>query len=76
MYTDAEYEERRGWGHSTWDGAVATAEAARVKKLVLFHHDPERDDRSLDAVLKRAQRRFPHTVAAREGLTLRLAAGG
>ena len=72
MYTDPEYERRRGWGHSTWGGALATAEAARVKKLVLFHHDPERDDRTLDAVLRRVQKRFPRAIAAREGQTLRL----
>ena len=59
MYTDDEYEQRRGWGHSTWAGALATAEAAQVKTLVLFHHDPERDDRALDAVLKRVQKQIP-----------------
>jgi phosphoribosyl 1,2-cyclic phosphodiesterase len=74
MYTAPEYEERRGWGHSTWAGALATAEAARVKTLVLFHHDPVRDDRALDAVLRRVQRSFPRTVAAREGQTLSLSA--
>lgn len=73
MYSADEYEEKRGWGHSTLAGALATAEAARVNTLVLFHHDPERDDRALDAVLRRAQKRFPHTIAAREGLTVRLA---
>jgi phosphoribosyl 1,2-cyclic phosphodiesterase len=72
MYTDPEYEQRKGWGHSTWSGALATAEAARVKKLVLFHHDPDRDDRSLDGVLRKVQKRFPRTIAAREGQTLRL----
>jgi phosphoribosyl 1,2-cyclic phosphodiesterase len=76
MYSANEYEQRRGWGHSTWTGALATAEAARVKTLVLFHHDPDRDDRAVDALLKRAQKRFRRTVAAREGLTLRLAARG
>jgi phosphoribosyl 1,2-cyclic phosphodiesterase len=75
MYVESEYEQRRGWGHSTWAGALATAEAARVKKLVLFHHDPDRDDRALEAVLKQVQKRFPHTLAAREGQTLRIAAG-
>jgi ribonuclease BN (tRNA processing enzyme) len=74
MYSADEYEEKRGWGHSTLSGALATAEAAQVKKLVLFHHDPERDDRALDSVLRRAQKRFPRTVAAREGLTLRVGA--
>jgi len=73
MYTAEEYEERRGWGHSTWNGALATAEKAKVKRLVLFHHDPDRSDRALDAVLKRVQRAFPKAIAAREGLTLRLA---
>jgi phosphoribosyl 1,2-cyclic phosphodiesterase len=72
MYTADEYEERRGWGHSTWGGALATAEAARVKKLVLFHHDPQRDDRALEAVLRRVQKAFPRTIAAREGLTLQI----
>ncbi len=72
MYTSDEYEERRGWGHSTWRGALATAAAARVRRLVLFHHDPDRADRALDALLRRAQRTFPRTIAAREGLTLRL----
>jgi phosphoribosyl 1,2-cyclic phosphodiesterase len=73
MYIDSEYEQRRGWGHSTWSGALATAEAAKVKTLVLFHHDPERDDRALEAVLKKVQKRFPSTIAAREGLTIRIA---
>jgi phosphoribosyl 1,2-cyclic phosphodiesterase len=73
MYTAAEYDSRRGWGHSTWSGAVATARAARVKQLVLFHHDPSRDDRGLDALVKSVRRLWPKTLAAREGLTLRLA---
>jgi phosphoribosyl 1,2-cyclic phosphodiesterase len=72
MYVDSEYEQRRGWGHSTWGGALATAQAAQVKTLVLFHHDPERDDRALEAVLKKVQKRFPSTIAAREGLTMRI----
>jgi len=72
MYTDPEYAQRKGWGHSTWSGALATAEAARVKKLCLFHHDPDRDDRALEAVLKKVQKQFPRAIAAREGQTLRL----
>ena len=75
MYTPDEYEDRRGWGHSTFGGALRTAQAAQVKKLVLFHHDPERADRALDAMLKRVQRSFPRTIAAREGVTLRLSVG-
>lgn len=73
MYTAPEYEQRQGWGHSTWEGALATAEAAGVRTLVLFHFDPERDDRALDGILRRAQKQFPRTIAAREGLTVRIA---
>jgi len=72
MYVESEYEQRRGWGHSTWSAALATAEAAKVKTLVLFHHDPERDDRALESVVRKVQKRFPSTIAAREGLTIRI----
>jgi phosphoribosyl 1,2-cyclic phosphodiesterase len=75
MYTGPEYEARRGWGHSTWNGALATAKAAKVKRLVLFHHDPERNDRALDALLWQARSSFPRTTAARERQTIRIARG-
>jgi len=75
MYTGAEYPTRQGWGHSTWNGAVATAHAAGVRRLVLFHHDPSRDDRGLDALVKTVRRQWPDTIAAREGQTLKLARG-
>lgn len=53
MFTSEEYAARRGWGHSTWNEGFKVAMRAGVKKLVVFHHDPARDDDSLDA-LKRA----------------------
>lgn len=78
MYTPEEYAGppgKVGWGHSTWPAAVAAAEAADARTLVLFHHDPERDDASLRAVERRARRLRPGTVAAREGLTLKVNQG-
>ena len=39
-YTDAEYLDHRDWGHSTWEEGVRLANAAGVKTLVIFHHDP------------------------------------
>ena len=39
------------WGHSNNVVAVELAQAARVKQLALFHHDPVLDDRMIDAVL-------------------------
>ncbi|MGO8969291.1 MAG: MBL fold metallo-hydrolase [Myxococcaceae bacterium] len=75
MYTPEEYlgpPGKLGWGHSTWTAAVAAAKAASARRLVLFHHDPERDDAGMRAVEQRARRQLPGTVAAREGLTLHL----
>jgi phosphoribosyl 1,2-cyclic phosphodiesterase len=67
QYTPEEYEHRRGWGHSTWREAVKLAKEAGVRQLILFHHDPSRTDRQVEAIVREAQREFPNTIAAREG---------
>jgi phosphoribosyl 1,2-cyclic phosphodiesterase len=77
MYTPEEYAgvggpSRRGWGHSTFEGGAAVAEAAGVARLCLFHHDPSHDDGFMDALGARARRRFPNTIVAAEGLALEL----
>lgn len=70
QYTPKEYKEKEGWGHSTGNMAVKVGKKANVKKLVLFHHDPERTDRQLDRIVKEAQKEFENTIAAEDGLTL------
>jgi hypothetical protein len=40
--------------------------------LVLFHHDPDHNDRQIDSIVRQARRRFAASSAAREGLTLNL----
>jgi phosphoribosyl 1,2-cyclic phosphodiesterase len=50
MYTNEEYPSRVGWGHSTYEQALALAADAGVKRLRLFHHAPERDDAALAAI--------------------------
>ena len=57
---DAQYRiddmpKKLGWGHSTFDQACDLAKLAKVRELVLFHHDPDRTDDELDAIGKRAQ---------------------
>ena len=79
QYTPAELDGvdgtcRRGWGHSTWVEAVRVADAARVDRLILFHHDPARDDRAVAAIESQARRQRRDTVAAREGMELALEA--
>ena len=44
QYSDDERAARIGWGHSSVNEAVAFAELARVRRLILFHHDPSHSD--------------------------------
>ncbi len=71
-YVDDEFSNHVGWGHSTWQQAVRLAEAAGAKQLVIFHHDPDRDDAALDAIAAAAQQARAGTLVAREGLELKL----
>ncbi len=48
QYKEDEYNTKLGWGHSYIEYAVRSASEANVKKLALFHHDPMRNDRSVD----------------------------
>ena len=71
MYTDEEYARAYvGWGHSTWQEAVRLCKSARVKQLVVFHHDPDHDDDRLDAIGREVEAALPGAVMAREGVVL------
>ena len=72
MLTREEIKDQPGWGHSSWEQAVAVAQEAGVKKLALFHHDPRHTDRFLFEVEKQCQERFPEAFLAREGMMLHL----
>jgi len=69
-YTDYEYPAHRSWGHSTWQEGVRLANAAKVRTLVIFHHDPGHDDAFMDVVAADAAAARPGTIVAREGLIL------
>jgi len=75
-YTDSEYYAepvgKVGWGHSTWQEAVKLAQAANVKQLVIFHHDPLHSDEFMDNVKQDVSEHFPNSVVAWEGLELTL----
>jgi len=49
QYTQKEYlKDKKGWGHSSFEWAITSANRARVKHLVLFHHEPLRGDEELE----------------------------
>jgi phosphoribosyl 1,2-cyclic phosphodiesterase/ActR/RegA family two-component response regulator len=79
QYDASEYEKHIGWGHSCAEDTVAFALHANVKRLFLFHHDPDHADEKISHMVARArqvvaQRRSNLIVeAAREGFELVLA---
>jgi phosphoribosyl 1,2-cyclic phosphodiesterase len=70
-YTDDEFPRYVGWGHSTWQEGVRLADAASVKRLVIFHHDPSHTDEMMDRIAEEAERARPGTIVAVEGMILR-----
>ncbi len=71
-YTNAELPAHEGWGHSSWQQAIRFADAANVKTLCLFHHDPDHDDAMMDRIAAEAASTRAGTIVAREGLVLDL----
>jgi phosphoribosyl 1,2-cyclic phosphodiesterase len=70
-YTDEEFPRFVTWGHSTWQEGIRLANAAGVKTLVIFHHDPSHDDSIMDEIASAAEQSRPGTLVAREGMVLR-----
>jgi phosphoribosyl 1,2-cyclic phosphodiesterase/CheY-like chemotaxis protein len=80
QYDAREYGQHSGWGHSCFEDAVTFAMEAGVRRLFLFHHDPEHNDELISRMVARARamaRRRHSTLlieAAREGREVALAA--
>ncbi len=75
---DAQYppdqlkSSRRAWGHSSWLEGVKVAKEAGAKNLVLFHHDPDSTDKTLDGMLREAREKFANVWSAAEGMAMTL----
>tara|TARA_B100001750_G_C15419467_1_gene552146 strand:+ start:118 stop:972 length:855 start_codon:yes stop_codon:yes gene_type:complete len=70
QYTPEQMPNHKGWGHSSWKNCVEVAKNAKVKQLVLFHHNPEHGNAILEAIEQDAQNEFHNTVAAKEGMEI------
>jgi ribonuclease BN (tRNA processing enzyme) len=55
QYTETEYKWTKSWGHSTYQDAVDLAMEAGVKRLGLYHHDPDRTDDQIDRFTERCR---------------------
>jgi phosphoribosyl 1,2-cyclic phosphodiesterase len=73
QYTDEEYRRHVGWGHGSVSSVVSLAADADVKRLLLFHHDPNHDDEMVDKIVDKARMQIAQVgksiavEAAREG---------
>ncbi len=73
QYTRHDYlQMKHGFGHSTIEMAVEAAQAAHVRELILFHHEPTYDDLQLDRMEAEAQSHFARTRSACEGMEIDL----
>jgi ribonuclease BN (tRNA processing enzyme) len=76
QHTNAEYQSRKGWGHSSVEDALLFATLCRVKKLLIAHHDPAHSDEDLDKILINLQTKHQYLFSyemAEEGTTYHLA---
>ena len=64
-FTDEDYRRTRTWGHSTYPQAVELALETKVKRFGLFHHNQDRPDVQVDAMVADCAR-----LAAEQGSAL------
>ena len=73
QYSAKEYNAGKfGWGHSSYEHAINASHKARVKRLLLFHHDPNRGD----AELQELELFYQAKVGSRSELAVEMAREG
>jgi phosphoribosyl 1,2-cyclic phosphodiesterase len=75
QHTGPEYENKRHWGHCTYNYAVHVARESGARTLALYHHDPAHSDDAVDEIVARASDASAHIggaeiIGAAEGLVL------
>jgi len=69
-YTEEEFPEKIGWGHSTWNEGMRLCKEANVKQLAIFHHDPEHTDDIMDEIAKESKAAWEDSFVCREGMEI------
>lgn len=66
QYSVEQYKSFCGYGHSSFAMACDTAKQAKVKKLLLYHHDPNNTDEDLEKMEAEAKKLFKKSELASE----------
>lgn len=69
-YTEEEFPEKIGWGHSTWNQGMRLCQEAKVKQLGIFHHEPGHDDDFMDKLAAEAEEAWDGNFVCREGMEI------
>jgi phosphoribosyl 1,2-cyclic phosphodiesterase len=71
-FTDQQFESKRGWGHSTWQEGVRLAQAGKVKRLAIFHHDPDHEDHFMERIEAQAFALWSGAFVARDNMRINI----
>ena len=77
QFSDEQYQDRVGWGHSSSRSVVDLAVEAKVEQLALFHHDPSNANAKIDEIVQACRDRIEGlgskvvVFGAREGVELK-----
>ena len=70
QYTYQDYinpiQPKQGYGHSTFEMAIETAQLSKAKKLFFFHYDPDYDDDKLAMLEEEFTRKNENILFAKE----------
>ena len=74
QYTYQDYinpiQPKQGYGHSTFEMAIETAQLSKAKKLFFFHYDPDYDDNKLSMLESEFSRNNENILFAKENLEI------
>ncbi len=68
QYTDEQYNDRVGWGHSTLSQALDFAALTNAQRLVTFHHEPNHTDEEIDRIHTEVKQEHRSSVQFHPGL--------
>lgn len=72
--TFTQNDQKKGWGHSTWEQGIAFCRKVSASQVMMLHYDPSYTDAFLSEQETLARQADPASLFAREGMTILLPA--